>query len=143
MSRFTPSPEEESFEEPVAGSELDTVLRNFRTSVHAWSEAAYSQPRHAAAVRHTSWRRVAVWALGLVVAVGGVSGGLYEHHSRQEQARIAAVEAARQQQKLAAEEKAAAREKESEELAKVDSDVSREVPSAMEPLAQMMDDDGQ
>jgi len=35
-----------------------------------------------------------------------------------------------------------AREDEEELLAKVDSDVSRVVPSAMEPLAQLMAEDG-
>jgi hypothetical protein len=49
-----------------------------------------------------------------------------------------AAEAARQQ-KLADEQRAL---KENEDLlAQVDSDVSRQVPSAMEPLAQLMDVD--
>jgi hypothetical protein len=50
----------------------------------------------------------------------------------------AAAEAARQQ-KLAADQRALTNDEDL--LAKVDSDVSREVPSAMEPLAQM-DEDG-
>jgi len=41
-----------------------------------------------------------------------------------------------EQQRLAAQERA--RQEEEDLLAKVDSDVSREVPSAMEPLAQLM-----
>jgi hypothetical protein len=61
---------------------------------------------------------------------------LYERHHQRELAKIAAAEQAARQQKLEAEQRAS---KEDEDLlAKVDSDVSREVPSAMEPLAQLM-----
>jgi hypothetical protein len=69
--------------------------------------------------------------------VGGVSGGLFERQHKQQLARI---EAARQaeQLRLAAEQRA---REEEELLAKVDSDVSREVPAAMEPLATLMDED--
>ena len=75
----------------------------------------------------------ASWGLGCVLAVGSVAGGLYERRPVKEQAKIAATAAA-QQQKIEAEHR-----KQNEELfAKMDSDVSREVPSAMEPLAQMM-----
>jgi hypothetical protein len=69
-----------------------------------------------------------------VLVAGSVSGGVHERHQRQEQARIAAAqEAARQ--RVAAEQRA---KDEEELLAKVDSEVSQEVPSAMEPLAQLM-----
>ena len=44
-----------------------------------------------------------------------------------------------EQQRLVAAEQA--REEEEDLLSKVDSDVSREVPSAMEPLAQLMAED--
>lgn len=119
--------------------ELEQALENFRSSVHAWSEAVYSQPRTAAAaVRHVSWKLAAGWALGCMLAAGSVGGGLYERHHRQELAKIAAAQAARQQ-KLAAEQRI--REEDEDLLAKVDTDVSRQVPSAMEPLAQLMNDD--
>jgi hypothetical protein len=49
--------------------------------------------------------------------------------------RIAVARAAEQQRQAAQER---ARQEEEDLLAKVDSDVSREVPSAMEPLAQLM-----
>ena len=88
-------------------------------------------------MRHRSWRLAAGWALGFVLAVGGVSGGVYEHHQRQESARI---EAARQAEQLKQAAEQRAREEE-ELLAKVDSDVAREAPSAMEPLAQLMAED--
>ena len=93
-----------------------------------------------AVVRHTSWRLAAGWALGCVLAAGSVTGGVYERHHRQELAKIAAAAEAARQQKLVAEQRA--RQNEEDLLAKVDSDVSREVPSAMEPLAQMMAEDG-
>jgi hypothetical protein len=60
---------------------------------------------------------------------------VYERHVKQ--VRIAAVLEAQRQRQLAANR---AREEE-ELLAKVDSDVSRQVPSAMEPLAQLMAED--
>lgn len=128
---------------PDEGSEQDAqaeqALRNFRLSVHAWSEAEYSKPHQPVRVaKLTSWRVAAGWALGCVLAAGCLTGGLYERHHQQEVARIAAATAARQQ-KLAAEQRA--REEDEDLLAQVDSDVSRQVPSAMEPLAQLMTED--
>ena len=123
---------EEQESDPV----LEQALRNFRSSVHAWSEVANSQPRQAVA-RTVSWRLTLGWALGCVLAAGSVGGGLYERHHRQEAARMAAESA--RQQKVAAEQRA--REEDEDLLAKVDTDVSRQVPSAMEPLAQLMAED--
>ena len=127
----------EEHEQMEAG--LEQALKNFRSSVHAWSDAAYGQTRTVAAVHHRSWRLVASWALGCVLAAGSVAGGFYERRQHQEMAK-AAAEAARQQ-KLAADQRAP-KDEEGDLLAKVDSDVSREVPNAMEPLAQMMTEDG-
>jgi hypothetical protein len=126
-------------QEPGADAAVELALRNFRSSVHAWSEAAYGQARPVTVVRHASWRLAAGWALGCALAAGSVAGGVYERHHRQEMARIAAAAQAASQQKLAAEKRA--RQEDEDLLAKVDSDVSREVPSAMEPLAQMMNED--
>jgi hypothetical protein len=115
---------------------FDEALRDFRLCVHEWSGVEYSRPRTiATSARQRSWRLAAGWVLGLALAAGGVSGGVYERHHRQELARIAAARMA-EQQRLAAQAKA--RQEEEDLLAKVDSDVSREVPSAMEPLAQLM-----
>jgi hypothetical protein len=115
--------------------ELDETLRDFRLSIHAWSDAALSRPRAAVEPgRSRRWKLATVWALGCVLVVGGVStGGVYEHHQRE--MGIAAARAAEQQRQAAQER---ARQEEEDLLAKVDSDVSREVPSAMEPLAQLM-----
>jgi hypothetical protein len=129
---------------PDEGSEhdakLEQALKDFRSSVHAWSEAEYSHPHQPVrVVRLTSWRVATGWALGCVLAAGSLTGGLYEHHHRKEVARIAAAAEAARQQKLAAEQRA--REEDQDLMAKVDSDISRQVPSAMEPLAQLMADD--
>jgi hypothetical protein len=120
---------------------LEAALRDFRRSVHAWSDAVYNRPRAASSPVHRRvWRLALGWTLGCFLVIGGFSGGLFEHHRR-----VVRIEAARvaEQQRLAAEQRdRLAREAEEEDLlAKVDSDVSREVPSAMEPLAQLMADD--
>lgn len=117
---------------------LDQALKNFRSSVHAWSEAEFSKPRTVKVVRLTSWRTAASWALGCVLAVASIGGAFYDRHHQQEQAKATATEAARQQ-KLAAVQQTG---KDDEDLlAKVDNDLSRQVPRAMEPLAQLMAED--
>ena len=122
--------------QPEAGQDLvlEEALGNFRDSVHAWSDAAYSRPRTAVQiVRRRSWRLAAGWALAAVLVAGSVTGGVFERH--QQQMRIAQAARIAAQQRLAAEQRAVDEE---DLLAKVDSDVSRDVPNAMEPLAQLM-----
>lgn len=122
---------------------LDQALKNFRSSVHAWSAEAYSRPHLPVRVYRTTWRMATAWALGCVLVSGSVAGGLYERHHKQELAKMAAAAEATRQQRLAEEQRAQSAQKENEDLlAKVDNDVSRSVPSAMEPLAQLMSDDG-
>jgi hypothetical protein len=131
--------------------ELEQALKNFRQSVVAWSDAAYSRPRAivqaqaAPHARHRSWRLAAGYALSIALLAGAVAGVGYERHQRLETARIAAARAA-EQQKMVSEQQGLVREEqaradEEDLLAKVDSDVSREVPNAMEPLAQLMAED--
>jgi hypothetical protein len=129
---------EESAEFEALDPVLQQSLGDFKASVHAWSDAMVSRPRTArqVVVRRT-WRLAAGWALASVLLAGAASGGLYEHHHRQEMARIAAARAAEHERQAAAER---ARTEE-DLLARVDSDVSREVPSALEPLAQLMTQD--
>jgi hypothetical protein len=125
--------------------ELDLSLREFRLSVHAWSAAAYSRPRAAVAAvrRKPVWRLAAGWTLSGVLLAGGVSTGVWEHH-RQEIRQVNRMAAARvvEHERPAANERnqqvRQVRQEDEDLLAKVDSDVSRGVPSAMEPLAQMM-----
>jgi len=117
---------------------LDKVLGNFRQCVHAWSESAYQHTRNETrAAVPGGWRLAVGWAMGCVLVAGGVSGGMYEHH-RQVLAKIRAEQEAKQQQ-LAAQERARATDEDL--LAAVDSEVSQEVPAAMEPLAQLMEGD--
>ncbi|MGD0892228.1 MAG: hypothetical protein ABR923_11875 [Terracidiphilus sp.] len=118
---------------------LEVALANFRSSVVAWSEAELSRERTPArTVRQRGWRLAAGWALGCVLVAGGVSGGVFEHQQKVQAQRAAAAARVAQQQKVLAEQRA---KEEEDLLANVDSDVSREVPSAMEPLAQLMTDD--
>ena len=131
---------QETVEAAEAG--LEQALKDFRQSVQAWSQAEYGRGRTmAAAERLWSWRLAAGWALGCVLAAGSLAGGLYERHHRQELAAAAARQAHAQQ--LAAEQRTAAETRQEDEklFAAVDRDVSREVPSAMEPLAQLMNED--
>jgi hypothetical protein len=120
--------------------ELELALKNFKSSVHAWSDAMYSRPRVVSKeIRLRSWRLALGWALGCVLVAGSVSGGLLERNHRQEVARIAAERRAAEQLRQVRQQQAAMVSDEVL-LADVDSDVSRQVPSAMEPLAQMMDE---
>jgi hypothetical protein len=66
-----------------------------------------------------------------------VSGVVYQRQEKELKAKQAAARLAAQQKQIAASQAA----DEEDLLASVDSDVSRQVPSAMEPLAQMAEDD--
>jgi hypothetical protein len=125
--------------EPQPDRELEQVLVNFRQSVRAWSEAELNRPRAVRVTAHSTWRPMLAWALGLVVVSGGVSGGIYDHHRIMVERQQAAARLAHERQ-LAEQQKA--QETDENLLANVDTDISRSVPAAMEPLAQLMDDDG-
>ena len=88
-----------NWQQDMAGEnpELEQALRHFKASMDAWSEAAYSRPRTAArlAVRH-SWRMVAGWALGCLLAVASLAGAGHELYHRQQLAKLAAQKAAQQ-----------------------------------------------
>jgi uncharacterized protein HemX len=121
---------------------LEDALKNFRMSVKSWSDAEFARPRTiAATTERTIGRRAAAWALACALVVGGISGELVVHQHNVEQNRIKAANAQKQRmldaqrQQQVAELKA---KQEDELLSNVDSDVSREVPSAMDPLAQLM-----
>jgi hypothetical protein len=135
------------------------ALKHFKASVDAWSNAAYRQPRTVVKTTQRTFRLAAGWALGCLLAAGSLAGAVYERGQRQEAARIAARKAAEQitalkpkaaiqpvtatvaTRRQPATAKRAANENE-DLLATVDSDVSRQVPAAMEPLAQMMESSG-
>ena len=115
---------------------LVQTLGDFKRCVHAWSDAEYHRPRMATVdAKPRGWRVGIVWALGCLVSVSVAGGGMYQHEHRKQVERIAAE---REAQKRQAEERA----RETEELlAHVDSDVSQQVPDAMEPLARLMAED--
>ena len=147
MEKFTRSADRETGRDGLreAGTalnpEMDEALRDFRLSVHAWSEAQYSRSRavFVASPRRVAWRLAAGWALGCVLVTCGVSAGIYVH--RQQEMKMAAVRAA-EHERLATKQRNLQVQQEDEDLlAKVDRDVSREVPSALEPLARLMAED--
>jgi hypothetical protein len=118
--------------------ELRQALDHFKAGVHGWSRAVENRPHAVRSVRHRLWRLSAGWAVASLLAVGAVSGLLYERHQRQELAQIQHERLLEQQQEMTQQRQQA----EEDLLAKVESDISREVPSAMEPLAQLMTSDG-
>ena len=61
---------------------LAEALRNFKASVDAWSEAAYSRPRTVAATKRHSWRLAAGWALGCVLAFGCLAAACMSDFTR-------------------------------------------------------------
>ena len=118
--------------------ELEQAMKNFRLSMHAWSDAALSRPRTASqTLRRRSWRLAVGWALGCVLVAGSLSGGVFERQHQIDLKQRAARQRAAEQQKQG-EQQARAQVTDEDLLTDVDSDVSRQVPSAMEPLAQMM-----
>jgi hypothetical protein len=128
--------------------------------VLGWNEAVIGQPqRLSAGSSRPRVRQLALgWAMGCVLVAAGLLAGIWEHHRQ-----LASLNAARvaephwmapvqqgkrilepgelAQNKLAqdrlAQDKPVQEAKE-DLLARVDSDVSRQVPSAMEPLAELM-----
>lgn len=116
--------------------ELREAIGNFRSSVEAWSDAVLSRPREVAAPARGNRTLMTRWALGSAVFVATVFGGVYQNHRQEEFAKAEAVRVAQQQRDVAAERA----KEEADLMAKVDSDISREVPSALEPLASLMDE---
>jgi uncharacterized protein HemX len=133
VNRVGADPDERVYD-PMLDSVLRPALKDFRASVHAWSEAAYNRPRPvpASAPQKIAGRRAAAWVLTLALSVGVVGTAGYEHHRRGVIAQQKQHEQEMERQRVLAEQQA----RETEELmANIDSDVSRQVPAAMEPLA--------
>jgi len=132
---------EEPAEIEASDPALKQALGDFKASMRAWSGAAYNRPRAVQSiVVHRSWQLAAGWSLAAVLLAGTMSGGLYEHHQRVVASRIAAAHKAEQERQAAAQRALDKAQQEDDVLASVDTDVSREVPSAMEPLAQLTDE---
>ena len=122
---------------------LTEALRHFKASVEAWSEAEYHRPRTIAAAAHRTWRLAASWALGCVLVAGSAAGIVVERRHQQSLARTAAMQKAAQQKSAAQQPATAPANVEDEDLlATVDRDVSQQVPTALEPLTQLMDNNG-
>jgi len=121
--------------------ELREALTSFKASVDAWSDAMMSRPRAVKAPPRTNWSAITKWALGCAVFAGTVSGGVYQNHRQLEAARAEAARVAEQQQQREMAAAQVAKENEEDLMANVDSDVAREVPSALEPLATLMTED--
>jgi len=132
-------------EEPIEMEAIDPVLQqalgDFKSSVHAWSDAAYNRTRTATrAVVRKSWQMAAVWSLSVLLVAGTLSGGFYEHHQRVVAAQLVAQRVAEQQKQAALKRAQKEAQEEEEMFASVDTAVSREVPAAMEPLAQLSEE---
>jgi hypothetical protein len=119
--------------------ELREALGDFKLSVDAWSEAMISRPREAKAPLRANWSAVTKWALGCVVFAGTVSGGVYQNHKQVQAAKFEAARIAEQQREMEAAR--VAKVNEEDLMANIDSDVARQVPSALQPLANLMADD--
>lgn len=121
---------------------LDPALRQtlsaFKASVDAWSDAALSQPRVVRPVGLHRGRVLVGWGLAAALLIGTGATGTYEYHQRQVAA-LAARQAEEARQR--AEEQKLQAQRDEEMFASVDSAISREVPSAMEPLAVLADGD--
>ena len=116
---------------------LESALLDFRASVHAWSDAEYhrARPAVAAVTQRIGWQRAVAWILSLVLSFGILGAAAYQRHKVNVIARQHQQQIEQEQQRLLAEQQA----RETEELlANVDTDISREVPAAMEPLAELM-----
>ena len=128
-------------ERNMVEQELETALKNFRQSVHAWSEAELVRPR--AVVRAGFWARmrkpIVAGALGCVVAVTAITVPVTVH---QRNVAIAAHDAQlKEQQRLAdAAAQGAAAVNDDKLLADVDSDIAQATPDALAPMASMMSD---
>lgn len=127
--------------------EVQAALKNFRASVHAWSEEEYGRPRSARQSGLTRWVASPVlgWGLAAVLTATVVTVPISVHHERQ----VAAAEHAAQVEhdRLAAEaarltaSSVAANSVDDEYLlSHVDSDIAQATPDAMEPLASLMSD---
>lgn len=136
-------------------SELREILDGFRENVQAWSEVAGRQSRRMEGHATSHWRVALGWALGCVVVVA-VAGGLLRMR-RPAASAVSAPQIAMSEGAAEAEgtrpkpqnaetphlvrvERAPEAAHSEDLLAKVDSDVSRQIPEALEPLAQWSED---
>jgi uncharacterized protein HemX len=120
---------------------LGQALRDFKASVHAWSDDAYYRARSLrTAVRRGSWRLAVSLSLASALCAAVIGSSVSQQRREEAQARVALAEQQAVRDRQLAQERAEEQEQQAEKiLASVDTAVSREVPSAMEPLAAMGD----
>jgi len=135
-------------------AQVEAALRNFRLSVHYWSEQEYARPR---AIERTRWSRfrsgfwqtIANPALGgtlaaaLAIASIGVPAGIYHQKAVAAEHKAALDHQQKQAADLALKAQAAAAANPVDDeafLDDVDSDIAQATPDAMQPLASLMND---
>lgn len=127
--------------------QMEQALRNFRSSMRAWSEEEFAKPR---TVRRSRWNAVwmgitspaASWALAVVVLGSSIGIPVSVHHERQVAEQRQALEHQKELEAKAAQERAAQAVDDAVLLSDVDSDIAQAAPEAMQPLASMMGDSG-
>jgi len=126
--------------------DVQAALKNFRASVHAWSEQEMARPRQVQPKQASGWMRLMAvpmlgWGLASVLVVAGVTVPVTVHHERQVEATRRAMIQEQQRQAAEAAARLAQNSIDDEELLKhVDSDIAQAAPDAMEPLASLMGD---
>ena len=126
--------------------DVQAALKNFRASVHAWSEQEMARPRQIQPVRASGWMKLMAvpmlgWGLAGVLIVVGVTVPVSVHHERQVEATRRAAMQEQQRQAAEAAARLAQNSIDDEDLLKhVDSDIAQAAPDAMEPLASLMGD---
>ncbi len=124
---------------------LGPALKDFRASVHAWTDAAYNRPRPvpSSAPQAVALRRPVAWVLSLTLSFGILGTAGYERHRQVTIAHERQHQQEQERQRVLEAQRARATEdaQETEDLmANIDSAVSRQVPAAMEPLALATDE---
>ena len=136
--------------------QVEAALRNFRASIHHWSEEELARPR---AIERTGWSRfqTGFWRVIANPALGGTLAAALlitsvavpvaiqrEHKIAAERQALVEQQKRELQQRLAEEEakKSAAANTVDDGafLDDVDSDIARATPDAMQPLASLMMD---
>jgi hypothetical protein len=124
---------------------IESALKHFRESMHAWSEEEFAKPRAIAARPGGLWRAmanpIAVWTLTGALVVTGIAVPTGIHHQHQvEAARVAAQLEQQRINAVAAQRQAMLSMNDDELMSHVDSDIAQATPDAMQPLASLMAD---
>ena len=145
----------DTLKERAEEAHVEDALRNFRTSIHHWSEQEFVRPRMIERTRWSRyqsgfWRMIANPALGgtlaaalLITSVGVPVGIQHEHKVAAERRALLDQQRKELQQHLSEEAKKSAAASTVDDgafLDDVDSDIAQATPDAMQPLASLMMD---